>query len=103
MQIVCITGIHNTMESKRESLFNIKEPFEITVEDFAERWPHVSNIWAIKQGEPLSGDPWKVFNCHLLKRIKSSTRKEGVAVEKHHKTSVRDSEQCLAEIKITYL
>jgi len=91
------------MQNQCELIFNVKELLKMTIKNFNELWPQVSNIWAIKRtGEPQDGEPWKVYNCRLLKRIKSSIRKDEVPENKHHKTNIRDSGQCFSEIKITF-
>ena len=70
-------------ENSRTLLFNIKEPFEITFNEFDELWPLVSNIWVgWNQSKLTNGDSWKVLSCRFTKYNKSSIRKEDIPINK---------------------
>src|SRR5687768_14815815 len=92
------------METIRARYFNIREPFEVTAEEFEAQWPQVDNIWSLlRSGNPDNGDPWKAYTCRLFKHSESSGRKEGVPNEKRRKTKIHEAQQCFAQIKITFL
>ena len=44
----------------RNRFFNIEQPFEISAEEFAEQWPHVSNVWCIRDTRELKNGDKKV-------------------------------------------
>ena len=94
-----------TSEEKRARLFNVYEPFEISMEEFNNEWPLVSNVWTRWNSWKLAnGDEWKIFACRFLKHNQSSTRKEDPSMgTKRRKTNPRDAGQCSAKIKITYM
>lgn len=89
-------------EDKRAVFFNVKEPFEMSAEEFDELWPLVSNIWVGWGRNTLdNGDSWKVWSCRFAKHKKSSTRKEGVPDNKRRKTMIRQAGLCDMKIKVT--
>lgn len=91
-------------ENRRALLFNVNEPFELTLNEFDELWPLVSNVWVRwDHYQCVNGDSWKIWVCRFMKHNKSSTRKEGVSDNKRRKTMVRDTGLCEAKIKITRL
>ena len=91
-------------ENKRALLFNVKEPFEMSIEEFDNLWPFVSNIWVgWGQNSLANGDSWKVWSCRFAKHNKSSTRKEGIPDSKRRKTMVRQAGLCDMKIKVTRL
>ena len=86
----------------RSLLFNVAGPFEIPEDEFEKLWPLVTNVWTqFSSGFPGKGDEWIVYACRFLKHRRSSTRQDGVEVEKRRKTKVRDSQLCFAKIRIT--
>jgi hypothetical protein len=91
-------------ENKRTLLFNINEPFDMTVCEFDTLWPLVSNVWlGWTQNKLANGDTWKVWACRFTKHNKSSTRKEGIPDNKRRKTMTREAGLCNAKIKVTHL
>ena len=91
-------------ENKRDLLFNIKEPLEMTVDEFDELWPRVSNVWVGYDRNMLAnGNSWRVWACRLAKHNKSSTRKEDIPAEKRRKTMIREGGLCKSKIKVTHL
>src|SRR5215204_1585653 len=86
-------------EGKRALLFDVDEPVELTVDEFDELWPCVSNVWVSwDRNTRANGDSWKVWICRLAKHNKSSTRKEEVPSNKRRKTLVREAGLCDTKI-----
>src|SRR6266542_3198746 len=94
--------IELSADEKRVCLFNVGDPFEISLAEFDEHWwPLVSNVWTEKDGyEKANGDSWKIFICRFAKHTISSTRKEGVPADKRRKTKCRAADLCRSTIKI---
>ena len=94
-----------TPDEKRMRLFNVNEPIELSIEEFEKNWwPLVTNVWTqYNSYKHVNGDFWRGYVCRLAKHRESSTRQEGVLVDKRRQTSVRPSNICNAKIKITWL
>ena len=92
----------STPNQKRNILFNVEQPLELSMEEFdKEWWPLVSNIWTrFSYKNNVNGDSWKVFTCRFNKHNKSSTRKEGIPHEKRRITRIRPANLCCAKIKV---
>jgi 2,5-diamino-6-(ribosylamino)-4(3H)-pyrimidinone 5'-phosphate reductase len=89
-------------ENKRALLFNVKEPLEMSIAEFDDLWPSVSNVWVQwSQNTLANGDSWKVWSCRFAKHCKSSTRQEGIIDSKRRKTMVRQPGLCNMKIKVT--
>ena len=70
------------MSDFRDRYFNVKEPLELSVEEFNEEWAHVDSIWTRLNGNKRqNGDEWKSYVCRLSKPQILSGRKEGVLSE----------------------
>ena len=90
------------VDGKHALLFNVNEPLEMTICEFDELWPLVSNIWVSwNQKKLTNGDSWKGMACHFTKHNKSSTHKEGVPDDKRQKTMLRTAGLCNMKIKIS--
>ena len=91
-----------TPNQKRVLLFNINEPLEIPMQEFDnDWWPLVSNIWTgFSYRNHVNGNSWRSFTCRFTKHNQSSSRKEGIPLEKRRKTKIRQSELCFAKIKV---
>jgi hypothetical protein len=89
-------------KQKRNLLFNVNQPLELSIEEFdKEWWPLVSNIWtSYSCKNNVNGDSWKVFVCRFKKHNKSSTRKEGIPNEKRRVMKIRPADLCSAKIKV---
>ena len=74
-----------TPNEKRMCLFNVNEPIELSIEEFEKNWwPLVTNIWTqYNSYKHVNGDFWRGYVCRLAKHRESSTRQEGVLVDKH--------------------
>ncbi|RUO96803.1 hypothetical protein BC936DRAFT_141428 [Jimgerdemannia flammicorona] len=85
-------------------LFNVGSPLKIPMKEFDEQWwPLISNVWTeCSHYKSLNSDFWKTFSCHFAKRIKSSSRKEGVVPDKHQKTKSQPVDICSSRIKISH-
>src|SRR6266487_2758258 len=91
-----------TPNQRRNLLFNVEKPLELSIEEFdKEWWPLVSNIYTgFSQKNNVNGDSWKVFICRFNKHNKSSARKEGIPHEKRRVTKIRPANICFAKIKV---
>ena len=70
------------MSDFRDQYFNVKEPLELSVEEFNKEWVHVDSIWTRLNGNKRqNSDEWRSYVCRLSKPQKSSGRKEGVLSE----------------------
>ena len=96
------TSEASTPDQKRNRLFNVNQPLELSMEEFdKEWWPLVSNIWTgYSYKNNVNGDSWKVFVCRFNKHNKSSTRKEGIPYAKRRITKIRPAKLCFAKIKV---
>jgi hypothetical protein len=92
------------VEDKRDLLFNVSKPLEMTCSEFDAVWPLVSNVWVCWNKKKLAnGDSWKVYTCRFEKHNKSSTRKDGIPDNKRRKTMVREAGLCHSKIKVSHL
>ncbi|EXX77321.1 hypothetical protein RirG_010920 [Rhizophagus irregularis DAOM 197198w] len=91
-----------TPNQKRNLLFNVEQPLELSIEEFdKEWWPLVSNIWTnFSHKNNVNGNLWEVFICRFNKPKKSSTRKEEISQEKRRVTKIRSANLCFAKIKV---
>ncbi|CAG8837350.1 8387_t:CDS:1, partial [Gigaspora margarita] len=89
-----------TTNERRALLFNVGEPFEVSMHDFDhEWWPLVSNIWTrFSYKNHSNGNSWKAFAYRLTKHNYSSGRKDGIPLEKCRKTKTRPPNLCSAKI-----
>ncbi|CAG8836986.1 20060_t:CDS:2, partial [Gigaspora margarita] len=94
-----------TTNERHVLLFNVSEPFEVSMHDFDhEWWPLVSNIWTrFSYKTHSNGNSWKAFACQLTKHNHSSGRKERIFLEKHRKTKTCPSNLCFAKICVLHL
>lgn len=99
------TNDNITPTEKRMRLFNVNEPIELPIEEFEKSWwPLVTNIWTqYNSYKFVNGDSWKIYVCRLAKHRESSTRQEGISIDRRRQTSARPSDLCNAKIKITWL
>ena len=99
----CLCSDTLTPDQRRVLLFNVDQPFEVSIEDFDQKWwPLVTNVWIrYNNYNHVNGDSWKVFSCHFSKHNESSTRKEGIPSEKRRKTKVQPADLCFAKIKVS--
>jgi hypothetical protein len=99
------TNDNITPTEKRMCLFNVNEPIELPIEEFEKSWwPLVTNIWTqYNSYKFVNGDSWKIYVCRLAKHRESSTRQEGISIDRRRQTSARPSDLCNAKIKITWL
>ncbi|RHZ84001.1 hypothetical protein Glove_86g96 [Diversispora epigaea] len=97
------TSSQLTPDQKRELLFNVDQPFEVSMCEFDEEWwPLVSNIWTrYNYKNHTNGNFWKTFACRFTKHNPSSMRKEGIPDEKRRKTKIRPANLCFMKIKVS--
>ncbi|CAG8849651.1 22714_t:CDS:2, partial [Racocetra persica] len=70
------TSQSTTPDQRRALLFNVGEPFEVSMNEFdSECYKNHTN-----------SNSWKAFACRLMKHNHSSGRKEGIPTKKRRKT-----------------
>lgn len=91
------------MDEKRSSLFNPYKVLEIPTEEFDKNWwPLADSFWTrTQQYKHTNGNRVSIYVCRLSKPYKSSTRQEGIPLEKRRVTSIREPVLCSASIKVT--
>ena len=88
--------------ARRALGFNIDEPIKLTLGHFKEFWPLVQNFWTSNGSWKSGCSKSQVFFCHLKKHKLSSTRKEGVPLQKRRKASIREPNLCDSQIKVVH-
>ncbi len=96
-------SVQLTFDQKCALLFNINQPFEVSLEEFDNNWwSLVSNIWIRFAYRNLNnGNSWKSYTCCFMKHNQLSTRKEEILIKKCRKTNIRSPNLCFAKIKVS--
>ena len=79
----------------------MNEPIELPIEEFKELVAVVTNIWTqYNYYKFVNGNSWKIYVCRLAKHRESSTRQEGISIDRRRQTSARPSDLYNAKLKL---
>ena len=92
-----------TPQDKRSTLFNLPEPMAIATAEFQVNWwPLADNFWTQTQKYTRgNGDIVHEYACRLSKPYTSSSRVEGVPLQKRRVTTTRPPVECDIVIRVT--
>lgn len=95
----------NSISKWRERLFYVREPIELTDDNFDLYWSYISNVW-VPNGSvrPLqNGDQSRWYQCLLhTTRSKQLAKVENVPTNRQRARTSREETFCEAAIKVTH-